>query len=144
MTSHPWTKIGEGFFASGQISTDDMEAIKALGVRLIVNNRPDGEAADQPDGVEIEAAAREAGLAYIHLPVGAAGLTGRHLDQFDAAVKQTDGAALGYCLSGTRSMLLRAFAQARAGRAPGEIIAEASKAGYDIARYEEALAAIAD
>ena len=54
---------------SPQISVADVADAKAQGFAAIINNRPDGEAPDQPAGAEIEAAARQAGLAYAYIPV---------------------------------------------------------------------------
>ena len=47
----------------------DMADAAARGVTLAINNRPDGEAVDQVDAASLGAAAKEAGLAYLHLPV---------------------------------------------------------------------------
>ena len=61
--------IDNGAFVSGQIAPADVAEAAALGVTLIVNNRPDGEEPGQPSGAEIEAAAVAAGLEYRHIPV---------------------------------------------------------------------------
>ena len=63
-------RINDRVSVSPQIVPEDVAAIKAAGFVTIVNNRPDGEAPDQPSGAEIEAAAREAGLAYVPIPDG--------------------------------------------------------------------------
>ena len=55
-------KINDRISVSPQIAAEDIEAIKAAGFTAVVNNRPDGEAPDQPDSAEIEAAAKAAGL----------------------------------------------------------------------------------
>ena len=55
--------------AKRQIVAEDLQAVAAQGVRLLVNNRPDGEEPGQPSSAEIEAAARAAGLDYHHIPV---------------------------------------------------------------------------
>src|SRR5690606_11148109 len=56
--------LAEGFWVAPQIEPGDIAAAKALGVRVIINNRPDGEEPGQPDGAAIEQAAKAAGLAY--------------------------------------------------------------------------------
>ena len=50
-------KIDETILVSPQIGADDLAEAVALGVTLVINNRPDEEEAGQPDGVSIAAAA---------------------------------------------------------------------------------------
>ena len=57
------------FAVSPQIGVDDVALARADGFKLIVNNRPDGEAPDQPTSAEIEQATLREGLAYLHVPV---------------------------------------------------------------------------
>lgn len=133
--------LADGFFVSPQISPADVEAAKALGVTLIINNRPDGEEFGKPRGADVEKAAKTAGIDYVSIPVSGAGIGPAHLDAFDAAVSDREGAILAFCRSGARSTVVRAFARARAGDAADDIINEAAKAGYDIAGQRGALIA---
>jgi len=126
-------KIDARTFASPQITLADVAEAKALGVGLIVNNRPEGESDDQTPGAEIEAAAREAGIAYVAIPVTHAGFSmGQVQAMADALDKAGDAPVLAYCRSGTRSTLLWALTMARAGMSPDEITAKAAGAGYDV------------
>ena len=68
-------KLDSKTIVAGQIDPQEIPALAATGVTMIVNNRPDGEEPGQPAGAEIEAAAREAGIAYRHVPLGSAGLS---------------------------------------------------------------------
>lgn len=118
-------------FVSGQIAPDDIPALAAEGVTIIVNNRPDGEEAGQPRGAEIEAAARAAGLDYRFIPVE----SGLSPDQMEAMAEALDGAAgklLAFCRSGTRSAWLWALARSRLGIDADDLIAGAAAAGYDL------------
>lgn len=135
--------LAEGFWVSPQIHPEDVEAAKALGVALIVNNRPDGEQPGQPTSVEIERAARAAGLSYVAIPVRGMQIGAAELDAFDAALESATGGVLAYCRSGTRSTMLRALARARAGAEIDAIIEEAVEAGYDISSQRRALEAAA-
>ncbi len=135
-------QLGEGFFVAPQITPDDVAIAKALGVTLIINNRPDNEEAGQPGGAAIEAAARAAGIAYIAIPVAGMGIGPTQLDAFGEAVAKNDGPILAYCRSGTRSTVLRAYARARAGDPVNQIIDEAAEAGYNIAGQRRALEAL--
>ena len=115
---------------AGQIMPADMEALAASGVTTIVNNRPDGEESGQPTGAEIEAAARAAGLDYLHIPV-AGGFSTEGVDAMERAT-EGPGGVLAFCKSGTRSAFLWALARAQAGDDPQELDAKANAAGYDL------------
>ncbi|MEC9066534.1 TIGR01244 family sulfur transferase [Pelagerythrobacter marinus] len=132
-------RLSETVFASPQITPDDIAAAREAGVTLVINNRPDGEAEDQPPGARIEAAAREAGMDYRAIPVGGAGFGEPQVEAMAEALESAQGAVLAYCRSGTRSTLLWSLAQARAGRDPEEIAAAAQAAGYDVAPVRPAI-----
>ncbi len=125
-------QLSESMIVSPQIESADIAAAKDRGVTLIVNNRPDGEDPGAPQGDEIEAAAREAGLDYIAIPIGRAGFSEPQVDELANALDRNEGKTLGYCRTGTRSTLLWALARAKAGDDPEAIAAAASEAGYDI------------
>jgi len=50
-------RINDDISVSPQISPDDMPAVKAAGFVTVINNRPDGEAPDQPTSATMQAAA---------------------------------------------------------------------------------------
>jgi uncharacterized protein (TIGR01244 family) len=124
-------RINEQVSVSGQISPEDVPALKAAGFTTIINNRPDAEAPEQPAGGDIEAAAKAAGLAYHHIPLGREGVSADMVEKTRAAFEGSDGAVLAYCRSGTRSTTLWALSQAGKATA-AQIISAAANAGYDI------------
>lgn len=126
-------QLSDGAFASPQIEIEDIAAARELGIGLIVNNRPDGEDPSAPQGDEIEAAARAAGLDYCAIPVGHAGFGHDQIDGMREALATAQGPVLAYCRSGTRSTLLWAMASAKNGEQPDAIAEAASRAGYDVA-----------
>lgn len=126
-------KVTESVYASPQIGLAEVAAAKALGIGLIINNRPEGESEDQTPGEEIAAAARDAGIDYIAIPVTHAGFSQAQVDAMASALAGTSAPVLAYCRSGTRSTLLWALARAKAGDNPGVIAAQAAAAGYDVA-----------
>jgi uncharacterized protein (TIGR01244 family) len=126
-------ELTPNMFASPQIGLAEIAAAKDMGVTLIINNRPDGEEPSAPQGDEIEAAAKEAGMVYIAIPVTHAGFAEWQLTAMADALAACEGKALAYCRSGTRSTLLWALAQAKAGMHPAEIAERAAVAGYDVA-----------
>jgi uncharacterized protein (TIGR01244 family) len=131
-------------FVAPQIGVETVGEAKALGVTLIVNNRPEGEAPDQTPGDAIEAAAKAAGMAYVAVPVSPGGFAPWQLDALDAALAGNEGGkTLCYCRSGTRSTLLWSLARARAGDDPDKIAATAAAAGYDTSPLTETMHALA-
>jgi uncharacterized protein (TIGR01244 family) len=124
-------RINDLVSVSGQIQPEDIAELKAAGFATIINNRPEGESPDQPTGAEIEAAAKNAGLAYHAIPLGREGVTPNMVEQTKAAFEQSDGPVLAFCRSGTRSTTLWALSQAGKMEAD-EIISQAASAGYDM------------
>ena len=78
-------KLTDQFFASPQIGTDDIEDARKLGIRMIINNRPEGESDDQTPGPRIEEAARAAGMDYVAVVVPPEAREGDVLLELDAS-----------------------------------------------------------
>ena len=108
-------KLSDSMWASPQISAAQIAEARDAGVTLVINNRPDGEAPDEPQGPEIEAAAKAAGLDYLAIPISHTGFSEPQVAAMQDALDAAEGGVLAYCRSGTRSTLLWALAQARAG-----------------------------
>ncbi|MGZ8326816.1 MAG: TIGR01244 family sulfur transferase [Allosphingosinicella sp.] len=117
------------FVSVRQLTVGDVDEAAALGIRLIVNNRPDGEEPGQPSSAEIEAVARAAGLDYRHIPI-AGGFPPERVEAMARALEQ--GPLLAFCRSGTRSTFLWALACAARGAPAEKSIAAAAAAGYDL------------
>lgn len=127
----PFVNLTPDFAVAPQLGLDDLDAVKAAGFRTIVNNRPDGEAPDQPAEAAIAGRARELGLDYRYIPVISGQFGAAEVDAFREALDSCEGPVLAFCRSGTRSAFMWAFANA--GEMPGEdIIAAAARAGYDL------------
>jgi uncharacterized protein (TIGR01244 family) len=124
-------RINDDVSVAPQISPDDMPALKAAGFTTVINNRPDGEAPDQPTSAEMQAAAEAAGLSYHFIPLGREGVSPEMIEEERVALEGSAGPVLCYCRSGTRSTTLWALTQA--GRMPAqEIVAQAAHAGYEM------------
>jgi uncharacterized protein (TIGR01244 family) len=135
-------RLTDHFHVAPQISVADVVQAASDGVRLIVNNRPDGEEPGAPQSDTIAAAAAAAGIAYIAIPVTHAGFSHAQIDAMDAVLRSADGPVLAYCRSGTRSTYLWALQQARAGVAVDTLAAQAAGAGYDLASIRPMLDAL--
>lgn len=135
-------RIDDRISVAPQIAPEDIADIAAQGFVAIVNNRPDGEDAGQPDGAAIRAAAEAAGLAYSEIPVTHAGFSGPQVEAMAAALDAADGPVLAYCRSGTRSCNLWALAAASKGGEPETLTGKAAGAGYDISGIRPLLDAL--
>ncbi|HEX2800683.1 MAG TPA: TIGR01244 family sulfur transferase [Phenylobacterium sp.] len=113
-----------------QISLADVAEAARLGFTTLINNRPDGEEPGQPTSAQVEAAAREAGLAYAHIPVRG-GPGPAEVEAVREVVDAADGPVLAFCRSGTRSIVTWSIGQAQSGaRSRGELVALGREAGY--------------
>ena len=133
----PFNKLDANLSASPQLTPDDVAAAAAQGFRTIIDNRPDEEEPGQPPAAVIEAAAREQGLEFIHIPVsGQVGAA--EVDAMARALDELPGPALGYCRTGTRAATL--WALARSGKLePNAILNAARGAGYDLEKLRPQL-----
>lgn len=124
-------RINDRISVAGQISPDDIAEAKQAGFTTIINNRPDGEAPDQPTDAEMKAAAEAAGVDYYFIPMGRDGVSPEMVENTRAALQGSAGPVLAFCRTGTRSTTLWALSQAGEMDA-NEIISAAANAGYDM------------
>ena len=125
-------RVTDDFAVAPQLTEDEVGEAAGLGFRLLVNNRPDYEVPSQPTGAAMAAAAKAAGMAYVHVPVSG-GATPDQVRAMYEAVKGADGPVLAFCRSGTRSITTWARGQAGAGaRSRDDLVALGHDAGYDL------------
>jgi uncharacterized protein (TIGR01244 family) len=125
-------QLDERTLVSGQIKPEDVPALKQLGVTLIINNRPDFEDIGQPEGDDIEAAAKAAGIDYRHVPI-ARGMGPSDIESMREAINSVrEGKLLAFCRSGNRSALAWAVARSEDGVSRAELNRMASQAGFDL------------
>jgi len=135
-------RVTDTMAVSPQIQPDDIEAIKAAGYKVIINNRPDGEVAGQPLSNEIEALSVDADIDYHYIPMIPGELRQDMIDELNEVLDNADGPVFAYCRSGTRSITLWSLSQA--GKVPtDEIIAAGSANGYDLAPMRPTIEALA-
>jgi len=103
-TSLPVSAIAADIFVAPQLTPEAMAEVARMGIRSVVNNRPDFEGgAGQPTSAQIEAAARIAGLEYRFLPVSGSYQSPEEIKAFAALLAQLPRPLLAFCRSGTRS-----------------------------------------
>lgn len=120
------------FSVSAQVSTDDIAELAAQGVKSIICHRPDGEANDQPNVAEIEAAAQELGMQLAYQPVISGEFTASDVDRFIGYIEQLPAPTHAYCRTGTRSMTLWGLSAKRLELPDREILETAKRCGYDL------------
>jgi uncharacterized protein (TIGR01244 family) len=123
-------QVTDLFWVSPQISVADVAAAADQGFTLIINNRPEGESPDQTPGAAIEAAARAAGLGYVHVPVVGRPGPGE-VEAVRRAVADAQGRVLAYCRSGARSICTWAIGQTGAVERDA-LLRQGAAAGYDL------------
>jgi sulfide:quinone oxidoreductase len=127
-------KLDEKFSVSAQLSIDDLDALAAAHVEILVCNRPDQEAEDQPSFAEIEAAAKARGMVAIQLAFKPADLTRELVDELGNLIA-TGKKIHGYCRTGNRSTNIWAASQLNQGRSLAAIASETSPTGFDVSGF---------
>ena len=104
MTSIDVQRLGPDFGVAPQLDPDAMAAVAAQGYKSVINNRPDFEGGPgQPTSALIEAAARAAGLEYVHQPVAPSQQSPQEIARFRELLATLPGPVLAFCRTGTRS-----------------------------------------
>jgi uncharacterized protein (TIGR01244 family) len=125
-------QLDEQTLVAGQIAPADVSGLKAQGVTMIVNNRPDGEDAGQPTSADIEQAARAAGIDYRHVPI-ARGMGPTDIEAMrDAMHAAGEGKLFAFCRSGNRSALAWAVAKSEDGTSRDALEHCLSEAGFSL------------
>ncbi|WP_366933412.1 TIGR01244 family sulfur transferase [Erythrobacter sp.] len=123
--------VSDDFAVAPQLRLEDLSVLAKKGFVAVICNRQDGEEPEQPTASEMRDAAQAAGLAFHHIPV----LGGKFPEPAVAAFKAirlgTQGKALAYCRTGTRSITLETLANLHDLSAE-ERIEVAREAGYDL------------
>lgn len=130
------------YAVSPQIDAGDIPALAEAGFVTIICNRPDNEVPPSHAASVIEAAAVEAGLTFVTIPVTHQGLNLDMIDAQKAALDSADGPVLAYCASGTRSSIVWAFGQA-GHLSADDILSATTAAGYDLGGMRPQLDALA-
>ena len=126
------TRVTDRLSVLSQPGPEDFPALAALGVKLIINNRPDGEEPGQLSAGKGAELAAKAGMAYRHVPVRLPELGMAEIEAFSEALAGADGPVHAHCRSGVRSATLWALSEVMAGRIAASNVGPAIKAiGFD-------------
>ena len=126
-------KINDQLSVAGQITADEVAALKSQGFAAIINNRPDNEEPGQPSMAAVKATAEKAGLQYFFQPVTTSSIKKADVVAFHNALGRGTKPILAYCRSGTRCYLLWGLSQTMFENAsPLQIVARAAQQGFDL------------
>ena len=114
-----------------QPKLSDFQEFRRQGFTTIVNNRPDGEDPSQPGSAAEEAAARAAGLGYVHIPVTSTGMTDDDARLLKETIERAAGPVVAHCRSGARSFYLWVLSGDLESHTDAELLAKAAELGVD-------------
>jgi sulfide:quinone oxidoreductase len=93
-------------YVTGQIFERDLATASKQGIRTVVNNRPDNEAAGQPPSADLQKAAEELGIKFVYFPVVSGRITAKNVEEFRKLRDELDRPMLIFCRTGARSTQL--------------------------------------
>ena len=130
-------QLTDSIAVAGQVTPAQVAEIAEAGFKVLVNNRPDGEEPGQPTSAQIEAAAVDAGLEYVHLPVTAMDFPGPGAAQMATLFDDEARPVFAFCRTGTRCTNL--WVATRSQEARQAAIQRAQALGFDLGMAARAL-----
>lgn len=107
-------KVSAKVSAGGQPSEEDIAALKASGVRKIINLRREGEQNQPLDPAAEGEAVKRAGMEYLHIPVDPKNLDPSSAAAVAKAIEESDGPVYVHCAAGGRAVTHALLADAKA------------------------------
>ena len=126
------------YAVSPQIEPGDLPAIKAAGYTTVIDNRPDGEIAEDLHAAAMKKAAEALGLTFVINPVFPGQFTPELIATQAAAIEASKGPVFAYCASGNRCSIV--WAMMNAGKLPvDDLIATPARFGYNVSQWRPML-----
>ena len=126
------SRISSSLTVSPQLRPEDFPILAARGVRMVVNNRHDGEEPVQLTAAQAADLATANGMEYRHIPITLPAVSESDVQRFAEVLAGANGPVHAHCRSGLRSVTLWAIGEAAAGRLTTEQVKRAIEAaGYD-------------
>lgn len=129
------TTLNSQVSVSEQLHSNELAALKEQGIEVIICNRPDDEAADQPSFSSIAEAAQALGMAAEHIPFSGSEMTEEQVAQFKQLV-DSGQRIHAYCRTGNRSTQIWKRATDAGQDAPENKPAPKEQASDAIAKYD--------
>jgi sulfide:quinone oxidoreductase len=124
-------QLNEHIYISDQINITDILILKNLGIKSIINNRPDNEEVNQTRSKAIKASAEKYDIEYYYLPTAPGNYTSDLVDKFAKLLNSATSPTVAFCRTGNRSINLWAHTQAPK-HGKDYVSAEAKKIGFNI------------
>jgi uncharacterized protein (TIGR01244 family) len=97
-------KMSDHYFATGQITEEDLTEIKTSGIKTIFCFRPiDEDGTNQPSQNLLKEVAKKLDINFISIPVIPGNITKENIDQFNKEFNNCNLPALGFCRGGGRA-----------------------------------------
>ena len=129
------------YAVSPQIGPADLAVIKAAGYTTIIDNRPDGEVAEDLQGPAMQKAAEALGLTFVVNPLIPGNFTPANIASQSAAVAASKGPVFAYCASGNRCSII--WAMMNAGSLPvDDLVGIPARFGYRLDHLRPTLEAL--
>ena len=96
---------------SGQLTPEDIAELARMGVRSLVNNRPDDEEVGQPKSEAIANACQAHNIAYAHIAFSGGMMDMNHVTAFADFINAHERPLHVFCRTGNRSNALIAAAR---------------------------------
>lgn len=120
-----WLEVESNIYSSGQPDSHKWQEIAALGVKTVINLRPDAEL-QAPEQPQVEAA----GMEYIQLPIASLNdFSADVVSQFQSLLNEKGNGLLVHCASGNRVGALFALAAAADGKSHDQAMERGRSAG---------------
>lgn len=136
------TQLDPQFATASQLTPADLPALKAQGVNVVIDMRPDGEAADQPTSTQMQQAAAQQGMAFFYIPIAHGAISASSVDMLQQVLANKPGKITAYCRSGKRASRSYALALAsmKEGPTQASINAILQGAGQNIDDLQDEIA----
>ena len=126
-------KVNAKVSAGGQPSEEDIAALKASGVRKIINLRRPGEQNQPLDPSAEGEAVKRAGLEYVHIPVDPKNLDPSSAEAVAKAIDASDGPVYVHCAAGGRAVTHALLADGKAeGNSADKVFKKAEEIGAPV------------
>lgn len=128
-----FTQVDDNLLVSGQLDVHDIGRANEAGIRMIICNRPDGEADGQPLADDFAALLKTYSIDFRYIPVTPGQITRENVIATKKAFDEAQGPILAYCRSGKRSVVMWAMVQAASDRMSNlQIIKKGQELGHDL------------
>ncbi|MBR7889705.1 TIGR01244 family phosphatase [Marinomonas sp. A79] len=135
-------ELDVNYFAVPQLLESDLESIKAQGFQRVINNRPENEAEDQPNGESLRLAVEAMGMEYVANPIDLSKFSQVQVDTQAAAIAETKK-TVAFCRTGTRSTVLWVLLENAKGKNYDDLVTFAGSKGFDLGRCQPAMQPLA-